>query len=111
MTRPTDKPPTAEKPEFPRRKSGRASFDADGRSIWEWQTETGVFERNVTEAQVAKLEDTTLTIAEDTPPLGRLIYHSAVPAKTAAHARRAVRAKAAEPSTVLSRLLKRFGKH
>jgi len=108
MGRPTDKPPAPEKAEFPRRKSGRASFDADGRSIWEWQTATGVFERNVTEAQVAKLEDTTLSIVEESKPQGTSIYGSTTPMRAAT---RSAPAKPAPSSTVLSRLLKRFGKH
>ena len=111
MRRPTDKPPAPSKADFPRRKSGRVSFDADGRSIWEWQTATGVFERNVTEEQVAKLEDTTLSIVEDAQPQGTSIYDSTTSTKATAHARRNASAKSAESSTVLSRLLKRFGKH
>ena len=110
MRRPTDKPPAPEKADFPRRKSGRASFDADGRSIWEWQTATGVFERNVTDAQREKLEDTTLSIVEDAPPPGTSIYGSTVPMKAAVRTRN-TRARSVDSSTVLSRLLKRFGKH
>ena len=108
MGRPTDKPPVPEKADFPRRKSGRASFDADGRSIWEWQTATGVFERNVTEAQVAKLEDTTLSIVEEAKPQGTSIYGATTPMRAST---RSAPAKALPSSTVLSRLLKRFGKH
>ena len=111
MRRPTDKPPAPEKADFPRRKSGRVSFDADGRSIWEWQTATGVFERNVTEEQVAKLEDTTLSIVEDAQPQGTSIYGSGTAVKAATRAPRNAPAKSADSSTVLSRLLKRFGKH
>ena len=46
--------PTEDDAESAPRKSGRASFDCDGRSIWEWQTATGVFTRNVTEDQLAQ---------------------------------------------------------
>lgn len=106
MRRPTDKPPTADKTDFPRRKSGRATFDVDGRSIWEWQTATGVFERNVTSEQLAKLEDSNLSIVEDDAPNGTTIYGNVAPAR----ARSAPIAKPA-PSTVLSRLLKKIGGH
>jgi hypothetical protein len=111
MSRPTNKPPVPEKSDFPRRKSGRASFDADGRGIWEWQTATGVFERNVTEEQVAKLEDTTLSIVEDAQSTGTHIYAPATHATPVKSAPRKAPVKSTEPSTVLSRLLKRFGKH
>lgn len=109
MRRPTDKPPTADKADFPRRKSGRATFDSDGRSIWEWQTATGVFERNVTSEQLAKLEDSNLALLEDDASAGTTtIYGNVAPAKMSA--RSAPVAKPA-PSTVLSRLLKKIGGH
>jgi hypothetical protein len=109
MRRPTDKPSAAEKADFPRRKSGRATFDANGRSIWEWQTATGVFERDVTSEQLAKLEDSNLALIEDDPTnRAATIYGNVAPAK--------VRARSAAPakpvtSTVLSRLLKKIGGH
>jgi hypothetical protein len=106
MRRPNDKP-LAEKAELPRRKSGRAAFDEAGRSIWEWQTATGVFERNVTPEQVAKLEDSNLSIVEDAEPAGVSIYGSAPAAKTSAPDKRT--RSPTEKSTALSRLLKRFG--
>jgi hypothetical protein len=43
------------------RKSGRASFDKSGKGIWEWQTATGVFEQNITDEQLAELENSQLT--------------------------------------------------
>jgi hypothetical protein len=49
------------------RKSGRVSFDDDGRSIWEWQVSTGVFTRTVTEEQMTHLANTNLELA-DAPP-------------------------------------------
>ena len=109
MRRPIDKPPTADKVvEFPRRKSGRASFDADGRSIWEWQTATGVFERDVTSEQLAKLEDSNLSILEDEQTTGT-IYDDRTPTKT--NVRLASVPKAPAPKTVLSRLLKKISGH
>lgn len=54
------------------RKSGRAVFD-EGRTVWEWQTATGVFERHVSEEQLARLENASLQLME--PGFeGRAIY-------------------------------------
>ena len=109
MRRTTDKPPTAGQADFPRRKSGRATFDADGRSIWEWQTATGVFERDVTSEQLAKLEDSNLALIEDDPANGTTtVYGNVAPAK--ARTRSAAPVKPVT-STVLSRLLKKIGGH
>jgi hypothetical protein len=46
------------------RKSGRTSFDKSGRGIWEWQTATGVFEQNITDQQLAELENSQLTFID-----------------------------------------------
>ena len=46
------------------RKSGRVSFDKSGKGIWEWQTATGVFEQNITDEQLARLEDAQLTFVK-----------------------------------------------
>jgi len=54
------------------RKSGRAVFD-EGRTVWEWQTATGVFERYVTEEQLARLENAGLKLVEPASE-GRAIY-------------------------------------
>jgi len=54
------------------RKSGRAVFD-QGHTVWEWQTATGVFERYVTEEQLARLENTGLKLVEPAYE-GRAIY-------------------------------------
>ena len=56
----------------PDRKSGRAVFD-EGRTVWEWQTATGVFERHVSEAQIALLENAGLQLVEQATE-GRAIY-------------------------------------
>ncbi len=45
------------------RKSGRAVFD-EGRTVWEWQTATGVFERHVSDEQLARLENAGLQLME-----------------------------------------------
>ena len=49
------------------RKSGRVAFDADGRGVWEWQVDTGVFTRTVTEVQLMDLAATNLQIMESPP--------------------------------------------
>lgn len=62
----------------PERKSGRAVFD-DGRTVWEWQTATGVFERHVSDEQMSRLEASDLRLVEQSPPAkeaGRAIYGS-----------------------------------
>lgn len=46
------------------RKSGRAVFSDDGRSIWEWQTSTGVFSQNITDEQLGRLEAPHLELVE-----------------------------------------------
>jgi hypothetical protein len=59
-------------PPMPDRKSGRAVFD-EGRTVWEWQTATGVFERHVSDEQLARLENANLQLME--PGFeGRAIY-------------------------------------
>lgn len=47
----------------PERKSGRAVFD-QGRTVWEWQTATGVFERYVSDEQLTRLEASDLRLVE-----------------------------------------------
>jgi hypothetical protein len=62
----------------PQRKSGRAVFD-EGRTVWEWQTATGVFERQVSEEQLSRLEASGLRLVEQSAPArdaGRAIYAS-----------------------------------
>jgi hypothetical protein len=60
----------------PVRKSGRAVFD-EGRTVWEWQTATGVFERFVSDEQLSRLEAPNLRLADHTPAdEGRAIYES-----------------------------------
>ncbi|MDY6949794.1 MAG: hypothetical protein SXG53_29320 [Pseudomonadota bacterium] len=56
------------------RKSGRAVFD-DGRTVWEWQTATGVFERYVSEEQLARLEAAGLQLVDPShQDTGKFIY-------------------------------------
>lgn len=59
------------------KKSGRAVFD-EGRTVWEWQTATGVFERQVSDEQLSRLEASDLRLVEQSPAkdAGRAIYSS-----------------------------------
>jgi hypothetical protein len=50
------------------RKSGRTTFDNSGRGIWEWQTATGVFERNITDEQLSDLENSQLMLLDAATP-------------------------------------------
>lgn len=45
-------------------KSGRVAFDSRGNPTWEWQTSTGVFDRNVSTQRLKKLEAEELSIAD-----------------------------------------------
>lgn len=47
------------------RKSGRAAFSDNGSTVWEWQTATGVFERQITDEKFAELTSPRLEIVED----------------------------------------------
>lgn len=44
--------------------SGRVAFDARGNPIWEWQTSTGKFDRNVSTQRLKKLEAKDLTLMD-----------------------------------------------
>ena len=60
------------------RKSGRAVFD-EGRTVWEWQTATGVFERHVSDEQMSRLEASDLRLVDQPAPgkdAGQAIYGS-----------------------------------
>lgn len=58
------------------RKSGRAVFD-QGRTVWEWQTATGVFERFVSDEQLSRLEASSLRLVEQSSQeAGSAIYGS-----------------------------------
>ncbi len=62
----------------PERKSGRAVFD-EGRTVWEWQTATGVFERHVSDEQLSRLEASDLRLVEQVAAAkdaGHAIYDS-----------------------------------
>jgi hypothetical protein len=42
--------------------SGRAAFDSRGTTVWEWQTETGVFSRDASTSRVHQLLSPELTL-------------------------------------------------
>jgi len=87
------------------RKSGRAVFDNQGRASWEWQTATGVFETDVTNEQLQRLEAADLAVVEAEPAAasGRVWTNASRPV--------APRPQAVAPArnpTVLKRLLRRL---
>jgi hypothetical protein len=45
-------------------KSGRAVWDDRGNSIWEWQTEPGVFTRDISIEQLKRLEASHLRLVD-----------------------------------------------
>lgn len=47
--------------------SGRVAFDARGNPIWEWETSTGIFGRDVSTQRLKKLEAKDLAIVETQP--------------------------------------------
>ena len=74
------------------RKSGRAVFSDDGRSIWEWQTSTGVFSQNITDEQLGRLEAPHLELVERAEPVQQRV--SERPSRAAPKAAAPARAKA-----------------
>jgi hypothetical protein len=62
--RPPDRPPGAPK------QSGRVAYDSKGNPVWEWETSTGKFDRNVTTQRLKKLE-AKLSL-EETQPVPKL---------------------------------------
>jgi len=54
----------SEDPKADAGKSGRVAFDARGNPTWEWQTSTGVYDRNVSTQRLKTLEATELSIAD-----------------------------------------------
>ena len=51
-----------------RNNSGRVKFDDRGNAIWEWAVSTGSFATDVSTSRLKKLENTTLSLADDAPP-------------------------------------------
>jgi len=88
------------------RKSGRVAFDTDGRGVWEWQIDTGVFTRTVTEDQLMDLAATNLQIMETPPPHAEPGVWFCGSDST--RARKAVQRKPAVMDGPVRRLLKRL---
>jgi hypothetical protein len=47
--------------------TGRVQFDDRGNAVWEWAVGTGAFGREVSTARLKKLENPTLSLADDAP--------------------------------------------
>jgi len=47
--------------------SGRVQFDDRGNAIWEWSVSTGAFGREVSTERLRKLENSSLSLADDAP--------------------------------------------
>jgi hypothetical protein len=52
-----------------RNNSGRVKFDDRGNAVWEWAVGTGAFAADVTTSRLKKLENHTLSLADDAPPV------------------------------------------
>lgn len=48
--------------------SGRVKFDDRGNAVWEWAVSTGSFGTDVSTSRLKKLENQTLSLADDAPP-------------------------------------------
>jgi hypothetical protein len=47
--------------------TGRVKFDERGNAVWEWQVATGAFGREVSTQRLQKLQNPSLSIADDAP--------------------------------------------
>jgi hypothetical protein len=50
-----------------RNNSGRVKFDDRGNAVWEWAVATGSFATDVSTSRLKKLENQTLSLADDAP--------------------------------------------
>jgi hypothetical protein len=48
----------------PPKKSGRAITDERGNSVWEWQTDTGSFKRDIDTQQLKRFQNTGLSLTD-----------------------------------------------
>jgi hypothetical protein len=60
--------PAAQPAGLVRNNSGRVTFDDRGNAIWEWAVKTGAFDVDVSTSRLKKLENQTLSLADDTAP-------------------------------------------
>ncbi len=60
------KPPADTRPPGEPKQSGRVAYDSKGNPIWEWETSTGVYGRNVSTQRLQKLE-AELSLEETQP--------------------------------------------
>jgi hypothetical protein len=60
--------PTTQTGGVTRNNSGRVKFDDRGNAVWEWAVATGSFATDVSTSRLKKLENHTLSLADDTPP-------------------------------------------
>jgi hypothetical protein len=49
------------------KQSGRVQFDERGNAVWEWSVSTGAFGREVSTDRLKKLENDSLSLADDAP--------------------------------------------
>jgi hypothetical protein len=63
MTKPKDKSAPPQAPSDAKQ-SGRVAFDSRGNPIWEWQTSTGVFGRDVSTQRLKTLEAKELSLLD-----------------------------------------------
>jgi len=49
------------------KQTGRVQFDERGNAVWEWSVATGAFGREVSTERLQKLENPSLSLAEDAP--------------------------------------------
>ncbi len=60
------KSPAAPRPPGEPKQSGRVAYDSKGNPVWEWETSTGVFDRDVSTQRLKKLE-AKLSLEETQP--------------------------------------------
>ena len=68
--RPVGMPDDADAPDeakTPGKPAGQVKFDARGNAIFDWATMTGEFARDTATARLKKLENPTLSLADDAP--------------------------------------------
>jgi len=54
-------------PSAPKSETGRVQFDDRGNAIWEWSVATGAFGHEVSTERLRRLENPSLSLAEDAP--------------------------------------------